>query len=231
MIKVLQDWLEIGEAYNFLSRNGLADLTTSAQRNWDHYQLYRIVEAMPPHTKVVDLGCGRAGTLKLLYAIGFKHLYGIDLSIGWRDRVSQLYLAYKTRSFRPPYHLVKRNIVATRFADKMFDLAVCISTIEHGVEPSRFLAETSRILKPGTLLLITTDYWEKKIHGPKDLKPFGLPWTIYSKEEIEQMIRLARAYGFVLYEDSPIPPCSDRPVVWNDQEYTFLLMLLRKRNA
>ena len=77
MIRVLQDWLEIGEADKILGRKGLPKHTDS-DKNWDLYLMYTIVESMSREKKIIDLGCGDAFSLKLLYAMGFKNLYGID---------------------------------------------------------------------------------------------------------------------------------------------------------
>ncbi|HAP67324.1 MAG TPA: hypothetical protein DCQ99_05930 [Nitrospinae bacterium] len=226
MIKILKDWLEIGEANKFLNKKGLQKHST--EKNWDMYHLYTILEPMPREINLIDIGCGKLMTLKLLYAMGFKNLYGIDLSISLRSRLSQATRMWRRRSLKATFHLYKYDITKTRFSDQAFDVGICISVLEHGVNLEKFLAESHRILKKEGLLFITTDYWEEDIKVNHDNKPFDLPWKIFSKKDIEQFIKLSYDYGFSLYKDSFIPECRDRCVLWNNQEYTFLCMVLKK---
>lgn len=227
MIKVLQDWLEIGEADKFLSRKGLSKHST-VEKSWDLYQLFGIIVSMPREIKIIDLGCGELKVLKFLYAMGIKNLYGIDLRIAWRNRLSQLIRMWRERSLRVPFHLYKGDLTETKFPNQSFDLAICVSVIEHGVNLEKFFSESSRILKPEGLLFITTDYWEEEIQVNDDNKPYGLSWKIFSKKDIEYFIKLSYKFGFFLYKDSSIPTCSDRCIIWNNQEYTFLNIILKK---
>jgi SAM-dependent methyltransferase len=226
MIKVLQDWIEIGGANKFLSRKGLPR-HSSAEKNWDLYQLYTVVESMPRGLNIIDLGCGELMALKFLYAMGFTKLYGIDLSVSWRSRLSQVIRMWRNHSLKFPFHLYEGNLTETNFFDRMFDLAICISVLEHGVDLEDFFAESRRILKADGLLFITTDYWEEEIKVD-DNKPFGLPWKVFSKKDIEGFTKLSCEFGFSLYKDFSIPACSDRCIVWNNHEYTSLCMVLRK---
>ena len=89
MIKVLQDWVEIGEANKSLGRLALPK-HSSAEKNWDFYQLYQLMESQQRELKIVDLGCGGGDTLRLLGAMGFENLLGIDLSIRLQDRLRQI---------------------------------------------------------------------------------------------------------------------------------------------
>ena len=230
MVKVLQNWIEIGEANKFLSKKGLPRYST-AEKNWDLRQLYSIIESIPRHSTIIDLGCSGLIPLKLLHAMGFENLYGIDLSLSWKNRLSQVIRMWRNRSLRAPFYLYKGDLTKTEFPAQTFDLAICISVIEHGVDLKDFLAESHRILKPSGSLFITTDYWEKGVQANNDNNPFGLPWKIFSKEKIEQFIRLSYDFGFSPYGDLSIPACSDKCVTWNNQEYSFLCMAFKKVRA
>lgn len=119
---------------------------------------------------------------------------------------------WKSRSIKIPFHLKKGDITKTGMPAECFDLAICISVIEHGVN-LEFICEVFHILKPGGILFITTDYWEKKILVKEESQPFGLPWRIFSKEEINDFINLSKIHGFCLYNDSSIPGCSDKCIL------------------
>lgn len=227
MIKVLNNWLEIGEANKFLNKKRLPKHPTP-EKNRDLYQLYNIIEFMPRNIRIIDLGCGELHVLKFLYALGFKNLYGVDLLIGWKERLVQLIKMLKEHSLSPPFHLFKGNITKTKFPAQFFDLGICISTIEHGVNLEEFLNESYRILKIGGLLFITTDYWEEDINIVNNNKPFGLSWKVFSKKDIKQFIELSYDIGFSLYKNSSIPNCSEQCVIWNNQEYTFICIVLKK---
>jgi hypothetical protein len=43
MIKILQNWAEIGEAKKFLNRKGLPRHVDNPEKNWDYYLLYSII--------------------------------------------------------------------------------------------------------------------------------------------------------------------------------------------
>jgi len=228
MIKVLQNWEEIKEAGEFLSSNVLPKHGHSPEKNWDLYQLHSVVESMPKEAEIIDLGCGDLFALKLLHALGFKNLYGIDLCVSPRNRLRQGFIMLKERSLRLPFHLCKGDLTKTRFPSGMFGLAVCISVIEHGVNIERLFAETHRLLKPGGILFITTDYWEEEIMVAQDNKPFGQSWRIFSKKDAENIINTAYKYGFSLFENSFVPACQAKCIVWNEQEYTFLAIVFKK---
>jgi len=227
MIKVLQDWTEIGTATKYLGQKHLPK-HESAEKNWDFYQLARLLEPMPLQTKLIDLGCGNAFTLRLFCALGFENIYGIDLSISCMARLRQLSKMARSRSLRLPFHLRKADITQTGFPSDYFDLASCISVIEHGVDLDKFLAESSRILKPGGLLFITTDYWPEEIKIDPDLQPYNLSWKIFSQSDIVRFIKQASEFGFSLCEETTIPSCSQKCAAWNGREYTFINVVLKK---
>src|SRR3989442_9413931 len=153
MVKILRDWMEIGEANRAMSRARLPGHVTS-EKTWDLYRLYDLVRTTPRESHVIDLGCAGLCALKMLRAMGFSRLVGIDLSISWRDRVSQVWSMWTHRTLAPPFRLRSADITSTGCRDGEFDMAVSISTIEHGVDLALFLRETARILRPGGLLFV-----------------------------------------------------------------------------
>ena len=225
MIKVLQNWSELGQWYQSLSARGLP-LHFVAQKNFDFYHLHQLLDPIPRSAALVDLGCGDAGTLLFLRAMGFRELHGIDLKITWPTRAQQWVRAARGRAL--PYHLYQGDLTQTPFPGGRFDAGICISVIEHGVPLSKFFAEARRILKPSAPLLVSTDYWEPKIAQPSNAVADGLPWRISCRQDIEALVRLAKANGFSLLHDGPVPDCSERTVAWSSQRYTFVLLLFHR---
>jgi SAM-dependent methyltransferase len=227
MIKVLQDWQEVGEATKWLCRRDLPRHATG-EKNWDLRHLCELVASLPRDARVVDLGSSGVNTLKVLHAMGFKNLRGVDLDMRWSDRARQVVQMWRERTLKPPYRLSRGDLMRTRFRAESFDVATCISVIEHGVDVEKFWRECRRILRPGGLLYVTTDYWQDKIDLKDDPGAFGLSWRVFSREEIEHFIKLGGNFGFSLYEEAVIPKCRERCVVYHQQEFTFVAMGFKK---
>jgi SAM-dependent methyltransferase len=224
MIRVLQDWSEIGRVTGPLRRAELP-LYPGVEKNWDHALLRAALEGVNRDAQIIDLGCGGGVTLEFLAALGFRNIRGVDLHVprGLRAIKSALLNYHRlTVSFR----IDRGDLTATAYPDSCFDFGACISTIEHGVDLDRFFREARRILRPNAPLFVTTDYWAEKI--PTGARAFGLSWRIFSKDEIADLIRVAGQHGFRLAEPGEIPPCGDRPIHWNGADYTFIALLFRR---
>jgi len=75
---------------------------------------------------------------------------------------------------------------------------------------------------------VSTDYWGPKLdkHGRK---MFGLPWTVFCRQEIESAIEIGGKVGLVIDEWSPTDlGCRDAVVRDADDAYTFAAMRFRK---
>jgi SAM-dependent methyltransferase len=224
---VLQNWQEIGDSILTLQRAGLPTHGTS-QKNWDHFLLYESLASTQKVAMIADLGCGDGHTLSLLHTLGFQNVHGVDYKIGWRVRAKQLITMRREKSLRPPFYLHKGDITKTPFGEETCDVAVSISTLEHGVDLERFFEEAGRILKPGGALFITTDYWDKEINTNGAARAFGLPWKIFCYDQIDSLIRVAGYNGINLSQECSVPSCRDRPVSWQGKNYTFIAIEFRK---
>ena len=102
-------------------------------------------KSLPDGSRVLDAGAGEGQ-----YASWFAlHRYtGVDLGIGdaaWNYRELD----------------AVADLCALPFADKTFDAAINIVTLEHLPEPLRALQEIARVLRPGAKLLIAVPHeWE-----------------------------------------------------------------------
>lgn len=88
-----------------------------------------------------------------------------------------------------------------------------------------------RLLKPGGILITSTDYYPDPIDTGNQLA-HGTPITIFSRNDAENMISLAIESGF--QTTGPINLDSvERPVRWNlyNLEFSFLIFTLRKPAA
>jgi SAM-dependent methyltransferase len=227
MIKVLQDWQEIGNSILTLQKAGLPTHETP-QKNWDHSLLYDSLAGTDKSAMIADLGCGSGHTLSLIHAMGFEKVHGVDLQISWRLKAKRLVTMRREKTLKPPYRLHKGDIMRTRFGANSCDFVVSISTIEHGVNLDEFFKEARRILKPRGNLFITTDYWESEINTGGALYAYGLPWNIFNRDQVNEFVRIAASHRLELSDGDVIPPCSERTVTWQGESYTFIAVQFRK---
>jgi hypothetical protein len=85
-----------------------------------------------------------------------------------------------------------------------------------------------RVLKPGGLLITSTDYYPTAI-DTKGKMAHGAPIKIFTKPEIQEILRLAGEFGFERTGEVALE-CSERPVRWEQfgLEYSFVIFTLRK---
>ena len=227
MIRVLQNWEQVGNALLSVQRRGLP-AHESAQKNWDHWLLLQAIAGLPKGAPVLDLGCGNGFTLKLLAADDYTNLDGIDSHLSPRLRIGRWLWSWRNRTWRKPFRLHRGDFTQMEFPAGAYDIAFSVSVIEHGVRLAPFLEECHRVLKPNGLLFVTADYWEPKIQTDSTHNAFGRAWHIFSAEEIERFLFVAGKVGFQLVERGSIPPCGQPMVHWQDKDYTTISLLLRK---
>ncbi len=191
-------------------------------KNWDLWDFITyITKHVPPNpsVRIFDAGCASSPLLYNLAELGYKHLEGYDFDF--------------PAGLTPPHRHVKYtrgDLTRTHFDFESFDIVTSLSVIEHGVDPEEYMREMSRILKPGGLLLTSTDYWPQKVSTrwyPRHLT-FGVKWTIHDQADIELFLKAGRRWGL-----EPVGNLDyrteDKVVKWGGKEYTFLSFALRKR--
>ncbi len=100
--------------------------------------------------------------------------------------------------------------------------------IEHGVPLQDYFQEMYRLLKPGGVLITSTDYYPTPI-DTRGQFAHGTPIKIFSRPEIEAALALAKSVGFELTGEVDLE-CEEKPIRWEQfgLEYTFILFTLRK---
>ncbi len=146
---------------------------------------------------------------------GYRDLTGIDVD-------------HTTTIRKGPIVYEQGDATQTRFDNESFDVVLCLSVIEHGVDTEKYFEEMSRILRPSGLLITSTDYWADPI-DTRGIHEFGSPIKVFTKPEVEALIDRAQHYGFKT--DGPIDlECDQKPVCWkrHDLHYTFCCFCLTK---
>lgn len=213
---VLKSKAELREATEFGKQHHLPR-HRAEEKNWDHLAAVKAILSSTSRTAcVLDAGAEMySNVLPALFACGYRRLYGMNLSFADPAR-------------RGPIRYLRGDITRTGFSDGFFDAVTCMSVIEHGVPLRPYFAEMFRVLKPGGLLITSTDYYPEPI-DTTGKEAHGAPVKIFSRREAEEMMALAREIGFEA--TGPVDlAASARPIRWEEfgLEYTFLIFTLRK---
>lgn len=164
---------------------------------------------------ILDLGCKNSAICPCLAALGFTNLHGIDLDRSVR----------RQPTFGPiRWHV--GNFYNCPFSDCTFDAIVAISTIEHGLDLARLTKEIGRLLVPGGLFVFSIDYHQSKLET-SGLRPYGLEWTVFSQDDVMQLLGLFREHGLMPAGDLRFDQ-QESPIRWMGLAYTFLFGVLQK---
>ena len=195
-----------------------APLHRSDEKNWDHLAaVFAILSETTPAARILDAGAELySNVLPALFAYGYRNLVGINLD-------------FKIPARRGPIRYLHGDITQTGFDEASFDAACCMSVIEHGVPLEGYFREMHRILKPGGLLITSTDYFPTPIDTGK-LVAHGAPIKIFTRDEIEAALRLAVETGFELTGEVNLD-CDEKPVRWEqcNLDFTFVIFTFRKK--
>jgi SAM-dependent methyltransferase len=194
--------------------------TPDVLKSWDVWHaLTAIEQAGIEHTgPVLDMGCYNSEILYVLNALGYRQLYGCDLNPLCR---------------RLPYwhrvHYRAGDLTRTPYRDGFFAAITCLSVIEHGVPLQALVREVARLLRPGGIFILTTDYDVCGRHlVSHDLKPFGLDWMIHTPAELLDVLTEFASFGLTLLDPGTTEWAhAERPINWNGHSYTFALAVLR----
>ena len=165
---------------------------------------------------ILDLGCKDSGVLPCLAVSGFRTLLGIDLD---RSVLAQPTFGCIQWRVADLYH--------NGFQDSTFAAISAISTIEHGLDTERLAAEMRRLLRPRGIFVFSTDYHALKL-DTSEARPFGMEWTIFSREDMCDLLVTFEQHGFEPLGNVSLEHDS-APIHWMGRDYTFLFGALRKR--
>lgn len=186
-------------------------------KSWD---LLRSVEFLEQHVArdapILDIGAYASEILIALHKAKFTNLTGVDLNPRLAEMPYGDRIRYTTSDF-----------MATPFADESFAAVTAVSVIEHGYDPERLMREVARLLRPGGYFVASFDYWREKV-DTGDTRFFGMNWLIFSEQDVEAMLAIARKYG--LEPDGALQPeTADRAIEHGGYRYTFGWLVLKKQ--
>ena len=214
--RALRTSAEVEAAVAEVEACGLAPHKDRA-KNWDLLvALGTIVGRTNTRAAVLEMGAAKySRLLPWLYAYGYRRLVGIDLVPV--DLRHPTMIDYRTM-----------DLTATSFPDGAFDAIGCLSVIEHGVSPEGFAREAGRLLRPGGVAILSTDFWCTPL-DVAEKTAYGVPVHVLTPEDIGTWLEVAARHGL-----TPISPvrldCVDKVVRWErlELDYTFANLVLVK---
>jgi SAM-dependent methyltransferase len=235
---VLKDSLEVNTAKEQLKKMGLFSHHGS-EKSWDTFKMIEIINAADRNSYVLDVGCNGSPILPMLKILGFRNLYGCDFQL--KPRYNSTFMKLACRFYKKEYlpivqmydddeiKLSIQNLEKTNYMDNMFEFVTSLSVIEHGVDINEYFKEMTRLLKNGGYLLTSTDYWPEKITNTKTVISNKVPDRVFSRDEIERIIKVGEEYGLRLIEPMDYS-YQEKVVTWKKTglEYTFIFFGMRK---
>jgi SAM-dependent methyltransferase len=234
MLCILKNRNEIMSARRMLAKRGLDVLPTrfgnllrklrltrtiavgDAIKGWDILKTVDFISGnFKNNVAVLDMGAFSSEILLLLLRLGYTDLTGIDLNPQLTKMPSPGSIRYNVGNF-----------LESTYSDGCFNAISAISVIEHGYEGEKLFREVSRLLAPGGFFIASFDYWPEKTDSGNE-RPFGLSWTVFSQDEVREMLVLAANHG--LEPVGALDYCAqDKTIEWGGRQYTFAWLALQK---
>jgi SAM-dependent methyltransferase len=186
-------------------------------KNWDLLvALGTILERVGRQGAVLEMGAPRySRLLPWLFLYGYRDLHGIDLVF--------------ERSWRAgPIRYEPMDLTATTYPGGRFDAIACLSVVEHGVEVEAYLREAARLLRPGGVLVTSTDYWCAPVETGGAVA-YGVPIRVFGPADLAGWLEIAAANG-LRPTGTPDYTCGDKVVTWRrfGLSYTFANLVLTR---
>lgn len=112
---------------------------------------------VPKHHWALDAGVGTGANMAVLKNNGFLQAAGIDTNDD----------AIKFCQEKGSSTISKASLTALPFASDSFNLILAMDVLEHIDDDKQAMAELSRVLRPGGLLIVTVPAFER-LWGPQD---------------------------------------------------------------
>jgi cyclopropane fatty-acyl-phospholipid synthase-like methyltransferase len=117
-----------------------------------------------PGARVLDAGCGVAGTAMWLARTFGVTVHGITIS---ENQISVATSLISQAGLADQVQVSLRDFTNTGFPDESFDLVIAQESVCHAEDKSQFLKEASRVLKPGGTVAIADGFRSARPLSPR----------------------------------------------------------------
>ncbi|WP_337063138.1 glycosyltransferase [Kineococcus sp. G2] len=224
---VLQDAAEVADAVAQTKRLRLP-AHPDAPKNWDALGAVAAVLTLADDgsraARVLDAGSARYSPV-----LPWLRLYGFGAE---RGALAGINLEFGAPVHRDGVEFRHGDVTDTGLPDGSLDAVTCLSVIEHGVPVPAFLAECARVLRPGGVLCVSTDY-DADPPDTTGITAYGAPVRIFSPAGVRELVAQADRVGLELVGEltDDVLAHPERPVHWarTGLDYTFVLLTFRRR--
>ncbi|WP_432509752.1 glycosyltransferase [Kineococcus sp. SYSU DK001] len=224
---VLHDAAEVADAVAQTARLRLPAHPDSP-KNWDALGAVAAVLTLADDgsrtARVLDAGSARYSPV-----LPWLRLYGLGREKG---SLAGINLEFGSTVHRDGVEFRRGDVTDTGLPDGSLDAVTCMSVIEHGVPIAGFLTETARVLRPGGVLALSTDY-DQDPPDTTGVTAYGAPVRIFSPADLRDLVALAARVGLDLVGEltDEVLAHPERPVHWKRTglDYTFVLLTFVRR--
>lgn len=216
---------EVDEAIAGLLALGLSPHPDVPAKSWDIMLALRTILAeFPRSVRLLDVGARWSPIVAMLETLGYRDIWACDLERSFVDDFRRLLR-------RSAVHFRRADLTRTGLAGASFDAITSMSVIEHGVDIPAYLQEMARLLRPGGVLITSTDYWCEPV--PSDgIYPYGKRFgemRVFGPRDIQTIVTSAESFG-LRFEGELDLRCEERVVTWKrvNRSYTFTYFELRR---
>ena len=192
-------------------------------KSWDVLTILKTIQRLKPdkNSLIYDMGSYNCEIPLALWWSGYRNIMAADFNpigraINWYGNKIQ---------FR------QENFYKSTVSPHSLDVITALSVIEHGFEQVSFFKVCHGLLKPGGLVLITTDFHAEKIKISPEFKIFNLSYMIFSNEEVLKLVEDAKLNGFELISNELQNDWdkSDYPIEFIGNQMSFVFLGFKKK--
>jgi SAM-dependent methyltransferase len=116
----------------------------------------RYLDKCDKNSAIIDIGCGEGSGLMLAKHLGFSNLTGLEVSI------EQL-ISTKKKLGNGVNYIYAGTDIKYPVKNNSVDIVLSLSVIEHTINQETFVKEIQRIVKPGGIVIISSDCYNWRI--------------------------------------------------------------------
>lgn len=151
---------------------------------------------IPPHSRILDGGCGEGKLLWLLAHNPDLKLYGIDIYKTVFQKAA--FVKSDSEDLKNRVQMQKADITETPFENNFFDVIFTNMVLHHVPEPLRAFKEVSRILKPKGKWIIIDFFKHNKEEMRDSFKDFWLGFSLKDLNKFAEKQNLTIKTNFLI---------------------------------